>query len=337
MKEVFYVEEEMFLPSEELFQAELQLYRKMHIPSSVQPEDIVVETICARNIEQWCEQWNKLPQNIFTVWDHNVCFFGRKLVSERKISGYLRELNCSQITPSMLFGIVVNFEHSEKHVTVFYYPLTPSERQSLFSKISINQMVDINHPFVFLDDSRLERISPVNGWSLNPMRADNLAEGEAPLRTYTLKWLHYEAMDGKIVYDPACSTGLFLHTIKKAYPNCITIGQDLSSEMVAHAAPFLDQAICGDAKEPGVPEEYCDFVFIRFLNSEVVNRKQAYNLFPKLLRCMKKNGKMIVFGHTPVLLNVLYIARLYNLSTLQRIGYNADNRSIFQYYMFQYK
>lgn len=59
-----------------------------------------------------------------------------------------------------------------------------------------------------------------------------MEEGEKPIRNYTLEWLKQEALDKKIVYDHACSTGLFLHTVKSSYPNCVVIGEDLSRQMI---------------------------------------------------------------------------------------------------------
>ncbi|MGI2298314.1 hypothetical protein ACRRVB_00580 [Candidatus Cardinium hertigii] len=334
MKKRCTIEEEMFLPSQKLAQEELKLYEKYSIPSLIQAESFTIKTLLQRNIERWIEPFNRLPQNIFTFQQDGICFFGRKLIAERKLTGHLKELNCSHITPSMLLGILVHFEHSAHAIAAFYHPLTFSEKLNLFSKIAANPMVDIYHPFVWLDpSSHRERSSPKSGWSIDTMRAKNLEEGERPIRSYTLEWLKHETMDGKIIYDPACSTGLFLHTIKSSYPYATVIGQDLSQKMVDYASPFVDKVIWGDAAKPGIPENYCDYLFVRFLNAEVVSRKHAYALFPILLSRLKKNGKMIVFGHTPVLLYMPYIECFHNLIAIQRTGYAVESGSIFQYYI----
>ncbi|MCU0318260.1 MAG: class I SAM-dependent methyltransferase [Amoebophilaceae bacterium] len=143
------------------------------------------------------------------------------------------------------------------------------------------------------------------------------------------------ATDCRVVYDPACSTGLFLNTIKQVFHNCITIGPDLSESMINHARHIVDKAIIGDARSPGVPDAYCDYIFVRFLNSEVVTRAQAYNIFPILLQKLKDSGKLVVFGHTPVLLNIPYLESFYGLNAIKRIALNniEDEEAIFQYYV----
>ncbi|MES1053813.1 hypothetical protein FOA24_33605 [Bacillus thuringiensis] len=66
---------------------------------------------------------------------------------------------------------------------------------------------------------------------------------------------------------------------------------------------------------------------------EVVTIKQAYDLFEHLIQLLNKEGQIIIFGHTPVLLNIQYVVDKYNLRILRRIGFH--NHSAFQYYILQ--
>jgi isonocardicin synthase len=328
---------EMFLPSKQTVDFEKELHAAMKIPCNTQPEAISESHIRNRKIVKWDEPLKRYPQNIFTFTIGHQVFVGRKLISRLKLLNKLKELNCSLITASMILGISKGFETSCEAITVFYTPLTSGEKLWLFTQLKADPLNNIHHPFVHLDNKGKERCSPPSGWTFSALRAKNLGKGEKNIREATLAWLRNDmsATDCRIVYDPACSTGLFLNTIKQAFPNCVTIGQDLSASMINHARHIIDKAIIGDARSPGVPDTYCDYIFVRFLNSEVVTRAQGYDIFPILLRKLKDNGKLIVFGHTPVLLNIPYLESFYGLHAIKRIALNnvENEEAVFQYYV----
>lgn len=49
--------------------------------------------------------------------------------------------------------------------------------------------------------------------------------------------------------------------------------------MVAKSNNFLDLSFSCDAANCPLPDEYCDFLIIRFLNSEVIKTVEVYKTF----------------------------------------------------------
>ena len=89
----------------------------------------------------------------------------------------------------------------------------------------------------------------------------------------------------KIVYDPACSTGEFLSDYKNSFPKSHTIGHDLSQEMIDYAKDYVDESFCCNAFDSPLKDNSVDLMFLRFLNSEVVNTQMAYKIFKVFFRC----------------------------------------------------
>jgi isonocardicin synthase len=58
----------------------------------------------------------------------------------------------------------------------------------------------------------------------------------------------------------------------------------------------------------------------------------AYKLFNSLIKKCKIGGYIIVFGHTPVLVNSKYMEYM-GFEILQRNGVTEDKKHIFQYYL----
>ncbi len=189
------------------------------------------------------------------------------------------------------------------------------------------------HPFPYLDVmTRKERTSPAEGWSVDPMRADNLGRGEGNLRDYTVKYLRQFSPENSIFYDPACLTGEFLAELKRHFPNCITIRQDLSQQMVDVAKLRVDQVVQGNAINPYPSKQSVDYMFVRFLNAEVVTSEQAHTIFDRLVEVMKNSGRIIIFGHTPVLIQSSYFKKK-GFIVDQMLGYLKTEPYIFRYYV----
>jgi hypothetical protein len=333
----FQIKIDMNLPSDEQLKNELALYHQLQIPSGVLPQNIDMSRLQQRSINYCFESFSNLPQNIFLFKQFNQDFVGRKTVSCLKVQGVLEELNCSQIQAHMLLGLLKETQISEDGIHLWFSPLEQGEKLYLFDLLFNDTQCNVSYPFVYLlPDTFKERRSPDDGWKLNPLRAANLGRGEQIIRDYTVSFLAQFDMTDKHIFDPACSTGQFLSTIKKTFPLCHTVGQDLSQQMVDYAKAFVDEIYCGDAINPQVQKESVDFLFLRFLNSEVTSRAYAYQLFKNLLPTCKPNSYIILFGHTPVLLSYHWLTSL-GLSVVQTLGRNDKNHSIFQYYVLQKK
>lgn len=330
-----FIEKEMNLPTLQQEKKEMELYYKFKISDFLNPKFTDISEVINRKIKCWIEELYNLPQNIFYIEYDNYIFVGRKLISQLKLSGKIKELNCSAISSSMILGVLNKDNKTEDKVCVYYHPLHFSEKLYIFNKIKNEKNLDLYYPFQYIDKTtKMERTSPDLGWSLNIMRVANLGAGEEFIRKYTIGFLKQFNMDGKVVYDPACSTGQFLNTIKCAFPNCYTIGQDLSLQMVDYAKDFVDEIYCGDAYYSPILLESVDFIFFRFINSEVVSKKRAYELFEEIIKRVKIGGYIVVFGHTPVLVYKKFFLEL-NLKILQTLAYDESIDCIFQYYVLQ--
>lgn len=132
--------------------------------------------------------------------------------------------------------------------------------------------------------------------------------------------------------DPACSTGCFLHTIKQKYPNCITIGHDISQEMVRYSSKYVDESYCCDANDSPVEKDSIDLIILRFLNGGVVNSIEALNFLKLLLSKVRQDGYAICIGHTPILVKRTDFIKE-NFDVIENIGYEEKSDSVFQYYL----
>ncbi len=158
--------------------------------------------------------------------------------------------------------------------------------------------------------------------------------GAQHIRSYTRQLfepIYSGTGDQLIAYDPACSTGRFLSEFAEINRSRIrTIGQDLSEQMVGYAAPHFDEVHYGDAIDPTVGPGEVEVLFARFLNSEVVTTEQARELLAPLVSTVIPDGTVVLFGHTPVLLDI---------NDLVDVGLRVDQTTarqdnhVFQYYV----
>lgn len=283
-----------------------------------------------RKTKIWSEPLNRFPQNIFTLRFEETVIVGRKLLSSLKQDDLIMELHCSRICASHLLGVLDSWRSDENTIMFAFHPFTNGERHAMIAAIAENPLLEIIFPFSFLNKGK-ERVSPSVGWSLEPERAENLGIGEENLRHYSKKLLVDSGLKSPIIFDPACSTGQFLSAMKTALPKSTTIGQDLSLEMVEYAAAFVDQIYHGDALHPAIADGSANFVFCRFLNSEVVSTSQARLRLKRLARVVAVGGFLVVFGHTPVLVTGAEITVL-GLN-LQACSGTDGSGNIFQCYV----
>lgn len=327
----------------ELIKSELGRYAKYHISEG---SDIAVEVdyadVKTRRLERHSEKHWDVPQSIFflTYSDGPEKHFivGRKLLSDLWIQNKIPEIHCSFISADMILGVFSDQRITEDYIHVFYHPLQNSEKLRIFKDIMFHKYdnVELAFPFSLLRKStRKELCSPAEGWVVDDAFDVMLGCGEERIRAYTIKFL--ETLDSKNLklYDPACSTGVFLSTLKQAYPESRTVGQDLSKQMVGFAKSRVDEVHVGNAMEPKIDPGSADVVFIRFLNSEVVTSAEAAQLLEALLPTVKIGGHMVIFGHTPVLLSAANFSFLENFALKQSVGISSDRTGIFQYYVLQ--
>jgi SAM-dependent methyltransferase len=175
-------------------------------------------------------------------------------------------------------------------------------------------------------------------WNGGSRIAQQLDGDEEHFRAYTARSLatYFSVADSKsapVIYDPACSTGTFLAEIHKALPQARCIGSDLSPQMVARASRKLSRVFVADALTCPLPDGSVDVLILRFLNSEVVKADQSLVLFEALQRLVPTGGRIIAFGHTPLVLPVGRAAAQHGLALSSRIGVDRSGPGLFQYYV----
>ncbi|XP_060086363.1 isonocardicin synthase-like [Ylistrum balloti] len=324
---------------------ELQRYEDNKISPNTAPArmiawDTVVERDLTRIIERFCE----FPQSVFFLdvgrsgLSSSRRLVGRKILSDYWIAGKIPELHCSLVTADMLLGLYCDERITENEVHVHYYPLNNAEKLKLFSDIMAgdSSYVEIICPFPLLRESDSKELcSPAEGWEVDDAYDVMLSCGEERLKQYTIQFLETIDMTTGRFYDPACSTGMFLSTLKEAFPESYTIGQDLSQQMADFSKERVDEVYCGNAMLPKILTGTADACFIRFLNSEVVTSAEAEVLLSALLPTVREKGFIVIFGHTPVLLSSSNFRRLSNFRLIQSVGVSTDKTGIFQYYIIQ--
>lgn len=302
--------------------------------------------VATRRVDRLEESFFDLPQGIFFLdigrpgTPGFVRLVGRKLLSDMWISFKIPELFCSFIRADMILGLFVNQRLSDSSVTVFYNPLENAEKLRIMQDIvqAGGKDSEITHPYPLMNEAtRREWGSPPEGWVVDDAFDVMLSCGEERIRAYSIEFLKQAGLNKPLLYDPACSTGVFLSTLQKAIQGSYTFGQDLSQQMANFAKERVDEAHCANALDPKIKLGTADVCYIRFLNSEVIKTCEAEELLTALLPTVKSGGYIVTFGHTPVLLSSANFRHLQNFHFKQSIGVAVDGSGIFQYYVIQRK
>jgi hypothetical protein len=257
-------------------------------------------------------------------------WLGRRLL-ERRPAGPPRPT--SRITPIMLLGEWEGFLETESGMRCHFRPADAARKRAAIAAAADDPEAEIAFPFALLDPAGREIVSPPEYWSGDRGLAAALDEGEAHLRAYTARLLgRLDLPAGSVVYDPACSTGTFLASVKQAAPALRVVGSDLSAAMVGQARPRLDDAFVADAATVALPEG-CALLVLRFLNAEVLTVAQAEATFRHLCGQLRPGAHAIVFGHTPVLAPVGPLCAELGFERLGAVGATPDRDAVFQYHL----
>ena len=322
----------------ELEEKEIDIYNEMYFDEKdiTTINDINCKEILLRKAVEFEDYDYNLPQNIFVIkYYKGKQIVGRKIRSILRIENKINAINCSMITAPMLLGFLKSRTKKGRKIRIEFYPFTNEEKKYIFNDLKNNRLYDIYYPYKYRDfNTNKEEKSPDTGWTFNPEKKEYLGYGEVHFRKFTTAFFKDKNMDGKVIYDPACSTGEFLDDFKKSYPSSYTIGHDLSQEMINYAKDFVDESCCCNAINSPLKNKSVDLMFLRFLNSEVVTTKDAYEIFKVLLPKVKKKGIIVCFGHTPVLITKQWFIKN-NLKPIICNGYDNERNAIFQYYVFE--
>lgn len=281
------------------------------------------------------EAWSGYPDRFFFFNYNQQTYCGQKLISPQMLASGCKVLFCSHITVDMILGLLLHTQTSATGVGLYYEDFIHQDRQYLFNRLMLNRKIDIYFPYTPLKkESHEEYISPPEGWKINPTVDAFLSSGEVSQRQISIDLIKADAKLKPVIYDPACSTGEFLYSIKTAISDANVIGQDLSLEMCVRARERLANITHGDALFPCMPEASCDYIFFRFLNSKVVSVEQAKGLFEAITPCLKETGKIIIFGFTPVLIPLPYLMQQ-GFNVLSCNAALTKEQALIQYYVIE--
>ena len=124
------------------------------------------------------------------------------------------------------------WQSQQGRIAALYLPLVTillDCKLQLFRDIyaSEGESAELTFPFPLLKAAtRQEFTSPAEGWQVDNVYDDMLSNGEAHIREYSCMFLRSLKLAKPRLYDPACSTGIFLSTLKSVLPDAYTVGQD---------------------------------------------------------------------------------------------------------------
>lgn len=322
---------------------EIKRYHAQRIgPGTIQKTEASWDEIRRRPISRIDVGHFELPQGVFYLnvavpgSPNPVQILGRKVLSDIWVQNKIPELYCSFISADMILGLFVDQRITENKIVVHFFSFDQAEKLYFMNQVMNNSfgLPELIFPYPLLRQTTHEELcSPPQGWEVDNAFDVMLGCGEERIREYTIKFMQSVKIRNARLYDPACSTGVFLSTLKKAFPDSYTIGQDLSKQMANISRQRVDEVHCGNAMEPKIEPGSVDYCFVRFLNSEVVKSTEAETLLTALLPTVKKGGFIIIFGHTPVLLSSANYRAIPDFEVVQCIANAVDNSGIFQYYV----
>ncbi|MBC2381353.1 class I SAM-dependent methyltransferase [Pseudomonas sp. WS 5106] len=240
----------------------------------------------------------------------------------------------SILHPSMLLGPLAAHHWSNEGVALFYQAATPDAKHLAFVEAQQHAQGEVYFPYPSLRPSREEFVCPPSFWECNDERATQLNRDEAHFREHCVAVLRERLKPGALIHDPACSTGELIAHLAKALPNCLCLGSDLSASMIAHASKrFADSPVRFRHADAAHESPACDALILRFLNAEVVTRRDADTLLRTLLSSLKPGGIALIFGHTPVLPAVPWAAQQLGITLESSIAARPGKLELFQFYL----
>ena len=176
----------------------------------------------------------------------------------------------------------------------FQYEVCQNKIQSLWR--SYSEEYEIEHPFQI----KLPIIESPD-WGGKNISNEKLDKNESILRdviTEKLRSIIHGMHKQSIIYDPACSTGLFLETIAQN-SNVITLASDKSEIMVATATrKKLTKVFTANAMD--INDLKVDMLILRFLNQEVISEQDALIIIKNLVELVNIGGYLCMLGFSPV-------------------------------------
>lgn len=245
---------------------------------------------------------------------------------QRRLSSLLR--------PSMLLGPLTSHHWSNEGVALFYQAATPAAKHLAFIEAQQQIHSDVCFPYPPLEMHAEEFVCPPSFWECDDERATQLNIDEAHFREQCVAVLRERLKPGALIHDPACSTCELIAHLAQALPRCRCLGSDLSASMIRYASQrHVGSTVRFRQADAARENPACDALILRFLNAEVVTRRDAETLLRTLLGSLKPSGLALVFGHTPVLPAVPWIAQALGITLESCVAARPGQLELFQFYL----
>ncbi|MGY2440651.1 class I SAM-dependent methyltransferase [Pseudomonas sp. SDO52101_S400] len=271
--------------------------------------------------------------HIFFLRMNDQVWVGRKLLQRDR---HFRWQASSALKPCMLLGPHLHSLWGDDGLSIGFRTVSAERKTQTFEQALRQADSEILFPFPVLDAAGREAVCAADFWQCSPALAEQLNADEQHLREYCAGVLQAITDNGALIYDPACSTGEFIAHLARALPDCMCLGTDRSASMIeharrAHGITSVEFRLL-DATESFDAGIHCDVLILRFLNAEVLTRREAQAAFESLIRCVKPGGTILVFGHTPVLIPVAWLAATHHLQLESSVAARPGQVELFQFY-----
>lgn len=284
-------------------------------------------------LDRYIEPFGPGLHHLFVLRVNGEDWVGRKILQHAHPAGWHIS---SVLKPWMLLGRLAEWQWGNQGAVVHFRAASAQDKQAAFRNALALPASDVRFPFPLMDDQGRERICPPAYWQCSPSLASQLDADEGHFREHCTALIRSVTTPGAVILDPACSTGELIAHLAGALPDRQCLGSDRSASMIEHALQHHGASavrfFIADARQVTTSGVRCDVLIVRLLNAEVMTRKDAQCLFQDMIACVKPGGTLVLFGHTPVLLCVPYMAQLLKLELLSSLAARPGHMELFQFY-----
>lgn len=271
--------------------------------------------------------------HFFVLNLHGVDWIGRKQLQQNTEGSWI----CSSlIQPAMLLGPLKKVQLGNQGARVQFLAVSAARKREALEQAREDLSSHLYFPLPSLDDDGCEQLCSDQDWVCDNALARRLDADEEHFREYSVTLLESWLKPGAVLHDPACSTGTYIAHLAARFPHCRFVGSDRSPSMIDYArARHGDGAIHFQVMDAEHSSIACDVLILRFLNAEVTTRLHAERLLRRLAAHVRPAGWLILFGHTPVLVDVHYLAQELGFTVIRCLGTRSGHTELFEFYVLQ--
>lgn len=293
-----------------------------------------IPSIAVRPVEEVTVAFDQKPYDLFELQTGEVRLIGLK--SEARIDPACPDelRKSSLVEAAMILGPIVASRVTAAGITVYYRPACADAAVRWLAEAATDPTASLCYPYARMELPGTETAPPDEDWNPDPEFCTSLDRDEEHLRTAAHDVLRRLGWRGGVAYDPACSTGTFLSSLKSVFPATRTIGQDRNAGMASLARARLDEVHAGDSIRPAVARHSVDLLVLRHLNVAVTTSAQAAARFRAAGDSLRPGGHCLVFGHTPVQLPAAFF-EMQGYRVLSQLAATPSGHALFEFYVLE--